>query len=160
MFALCLVTFSCKRRVIRGGTKSDPYKTGAGKLFVTCELSSRGQKVRSQRHLYICHIFSSCTVYPAPELQPRVKSFSPCFYEAHTACYIPRTQQAGEKHQLPRRQIQLQILGRRLSNAAFIQSPRYISFIKTNILPDKKTLYIFLVSFCCIAFVFNSQIKV
>ena len=59
-----------------------------------------------------------------------VKSFSPCLYEAHTACHIPRTQHAGEKHQLPRRQIQ--ILGRRLSNAAFIQSPIYISYIKTK----------------------------
>lgn len=79
--------------------------------------------------------FSSCTVYPASELQPRVKSFSPCFYEAHTACHIPRTQQAGEKHQVPR--MQIQVSGRRLSNAAFIQSPRYISYIKNpNILPD------------------------
>ena len=88
----------------------------------------------STSHLYL-PFFSSCTVYPAPELQPRVKSFSPCFYEAHTACHIPRTQQAGEKHQVPR--MQIQVSGRRLSNAAFIQSPRYISYIKNpNILPD------------------------
>ena len=117
------------------GRDKKQSKSMRWKPFVTYELSSRGQKVRCQRHLYICHFFSSCTVYPASELQPRVKSFSPCFYEAHTACHIPRTQQAGEKHQVPR--MQIQVSGRRLSNAAFIQSPRYISYIKNpNILPD------------------------
>ena len=149
LYLLCVwLPLRAKKELSREGQKTIQKYT----LETLCDVWAFIKGAKSQEstsHLYL-PFFSSCTVYPASELQPRVKSFSPCFYEAHTACHIPRTQQAGEKHQVPR--MQIQVSGRRLSNAAFIQSPRYISYIPTFVFV--------LLLFCCIAIVFASQIKI
>ena len=132
LYLLCVwLPLRAKEELSREGQKAIQTKACAGKHFVRCELSSRGQKVRSQRHLYICHIFFQLHRLPCVWTSSHSQIiFSVLLWGTHTACHIPRTQHAGEKHQVPRRQIQ--ILGIRLSNASFIQSPIYISYIKTK----------------------------
>ena len=83
-FYICFVFGYFVQKKSYQGRDKKQSKSMRWEPFVTCELSSRGKKSGVNVTSIIAIFFSSCTVYPASELQPRVKSFSSCFYEAHT----------------------------------------------------------------------------
>ena len=59
-FCICFVfVYRAKEELSREGQKTIQTKACAENPFVTYELSSRGQKVRCQRHLYICLFFQA-----------------------------------------------------------------------------------------------------